>query len=124
MLQKGEMSDEQDAIRSRLPALPSFSSTTCTWGDTLELAMAARRRPPTRRIRSRESIDHAVGILMAHGGRTAKDAFQILVRASQRENRNCGILPTRSCSTPLNEAISQQNRPTEDAVGEDLGQLP
>jgi AmiR/NasT family two-component response regulator len=41
----------------------------------------------TQAIRSLESIDHAVEILMAHGGRTANDAFQILVRASQRENR-------------------------------------
>jgi GAF domain-containing protein len=38
-------------------------------------------------INSRETIDHAVGILMSGGGRTSTDAFQILVRASQRENR-------------------------------------
>jgi GAF domain-containing protein len=38
-------------------------------------------------IKSRETIDHAVGILMAAGGRSSNDAFQILVRASQRENR-------------------------------------
>ncbi|HEX3796296.1 MAG TPA: GAF and ANTAR domain-containing protein [Acidimicrobiales bacterium] len=38
-------------------------------------------------IKSRETIDHAVGILMAGGGRPATEAFQILVRASQRENR-------------------------------------
>jgi GAF domain-containing protein len=38
-------------------------------------------------MRSRATIDHAVGILMAHGGRSAEAAFQLLVRASQRENR-------------------------------------
>jgi GAF domain-containing protein len=38
-------------------------------------------------IKSRESIDHAIGILIASGGRTPKDAFEVLVRASQRENR-------------------------------------
>jgi GAF domain-containing protein len=38
-------------------------------------------------IKSRETIDHAVGVLMATGGRTPKDAFEILARASQRENR-------------------------------------
>jgi GAF domain-containing protein len=38
-------------------------------------------------MRSRATIDYAVGILMAQGGRSPEDAFQILVRASQRENR-------------------------------------
>jgi GAF domain-containing protein len=38
-------------------------------------------------IHSRAIIDYAVGILMAHGGRSPEDAFQLLVRASQRENR-------------------------------------
>jgi GAF domain-containing protein len=41
----------------------------------------------TQAIKSRETIDHAVGILMANGGLTPQDAFQLLVRASQRENR-------------------------------------
>ena len=41
----------------------------------------------TQAIKSRETIDHAVGILMATGGISPQDAFQILVRASQRENR-------------------------------------
>jgi GAF domain-containing protein len=41
----------------------------------------------TQAIKSRETIDHAVGILMATGGLTPQDAFQLLVRASQRENR-------------------------------------
>jgi GAF domain-containing protein len=41
----------------------------------------------TEAIKSRETIDHAVGILMANGGLSPQDAFQMLVRASQRENR-------------------------------------
>ena len=40
-------------------------------------------------MRSRATIDHAVGIIMASGGggRTPDEAFQLLVRVSQRENR-------------------------------------
>lgn len=38
-------------------------------------------------MRSRATIEHAVGILLADGGRTPEEAFQLLVRASQRENR-------------------------------------
>lgn len=36
---------------------------------------------------SRATIDHAIGILLAGGAPTPEEAFQILVRASQRENR-------------------------------------
>jgi GAF domain-containing protein len=38
-------------------------------------------------IESRETISQAVGILIAVGGRSPDEAFQILVSASQRENR-------------------------------------
>jgi GAF domain-containing protein len=38
-------------------------------------------------MRSRATIEHAVGILMAEGGRTPEETFQLLVRVSQRENR-------------------------------------
>jgi GAF domain-containing protein len=38
-------------------------------------------------LRSRSVIDQAIGILLAGGGRTPEEAFQLLVRASQRENR-------------------------------------
>jgi len=41
----------------------------------------------TQAIESRETINQAVGILIAAGGRTPKAAFQALVNASQRENR-------------------------------------
>ena len=48
--------------------------------------------------RSRATIDQAVGILMAHGGRSPDEAFQLLVRASQRENRKLRGSPPRSSS--------------------------
>jgi GAF domain-containing protein len=38
-------------------------------------------------MQHRAVIEQAKGILMATGGRNADDAFQLLVRASQRENR-------------------------------------
>jgi GAF domain-containing protein len=38
-------------------------------------------------MQTRATIDHAIGILMVHGGRKPEEAFQVLVRASQRENR-------------------------------------
>jgi GAF domain-containing protein len=38
-------------------------------------------------MRTRSTIEQAKGIVMAQGGRTADEAFQLLVRASQRENR-------------------------------------
>jgi GAF domain-containing protein len=38
-------------------------------------------------IETRETISQAVGILIAAGGRTPDEAFQVLVDASQRENR-------------------------------------
>jgi GAF domain-containing protein len=38
-------------------------------------------------MKTRETISQAVGILMARGGRSPDDAFQLLRSASQRENR-------------------------------------
>jgi GAF domain-containing protein len=38
-------------------------------------------------MKTRETISQAVGILMARGGRSPDDAFQLLASASQRENR-------------------------------------
>jgi GAF domain-containing protein len=38
-------------------------------------------------LRSRATIDQAIGIILAGGGRTPNEAFDLLVRASQRENR-------------------------------------
>jgi GAF domain-containing protein len=37
-------------------------------------------------MRSRAVIDQAIGIFLADGGRTPEEAFQLLVRVSQREN--------------------------------------
>jgi ANTAR domain len=36
---------------------------------------------------SRSTIDQAIGILMAPGGHTADEAIEVLIQASQRENR-------------------------------------
>jgi GAF domain-containing protein len=38
-------------------------------------------------LTSRRTIDYAIGLLMSTGGRSPEDAFQVLVRASQRQNR-------------------------------------
>lgn len=38
-------------------------------------------------LKSRSTIDYAIGLVMAAGGRSPNEAFQVLVRASQRENR-------------------------------------
>jgi GAF domain-containing protein len=38
-------------------------------------------------LTSRRMIDYAIGLLMSTGGRTPEAAFEMLVRASQRENR-------------------------------------
>ncbi len=45
-------------------------------------------------IRSRSTIDQAIGILMASGGHTSDEAFQLLIRASQRENRKLRDIAT------------------------------
>jgi GAF domain-containing protein len=45
-------------------------------------------------MRSRATIDHAVGIVMATGGKNSQEAFQVLVRASQRENRKLREIAT------------------------------
>ena len=41
----------------------------------------------SRALESRATIDHAVGIVLAAGGRTPEEAFQVLVQASRRQNR-------------------------------------
>lgn len=38
-------------------------------------------------LASRATIDYAIGLVMARGGRSPEEAFDVLVRASQRENR-------------------------------------
>lgn len=57
-------------------------------------------------MRSRATIDYAVGILMAHGGRSPEEAFQLLVRASQRENRKL-----REIATEIVERAARRQAP-------------
>jgi GAF domain-containing protein len=56
-------------------------------------------------LRSRASIDQAIGLIMAGGGRTPEEAFQLLVRASQRENRKL-----RDVAQAMVEAASRRSR--------------
>ena len=53
-----------------------LQDTTRRFGEQMEAAIA-----------SRTVIDQAKGVLMAHNGGTADEAFRTLVRASQRSNR-------------------------------------
>jgi GAF domain-containing protein len=45
-------------------------------------------------MQSRATIDHAVGIVMATGGKNSQQAFQVLVKASQRQNRKLREIAT------------------------------
>jgi GAF domain-containing protein len=58
-------------------------------------------------LESRSTIDHAVGIMMAGGGRTADDTFQSLVHASQRENRKI-----RDLAAEIVDRAEHRTRPT------------
>lgn len=71
----------------------TFASTAET-AENLRAAMA-----------SRATIEQAKGILMARGGISPEQAFEILVRASQRENRKL-----RDVASDLVERV-QQRRP-------------
>jgi GAF domain-containing protein len=57
-------------------------------------------------MRSRATIDYATGILMAAGGRNPEEAFQLLVRASQRENRKL-----REIAREIVERAAQRVKP-------------
>ena len=75
----------------------SFASTA-EMADNLRIAMA-----------SRATIEQAKGILMARGGITPDQAFEMLVRASQRENRKL-----RDVATELVERVQhRQPRPSD-----------
>ncbi|HET7719415.1 MAG TPA: GAF and ANTAR domain-containing protein, partial [Acidimicrobiales bacterium] len=69
----------------------SFASTA-EMAENLRIAMA-----------SRATIEQAKGILMARGGITADQAFEMLVRASQRENRKL-----RDVATELVARVQQR----------------
>lgn len=73
----------------------SFASTA-EMAENLRIAMA-----------SRATIEQAKGILMARGGITPEQAFEILVRASQRENRRL-----RNVATELVERVQQRQAGT------------
>jgi GAF domain-containing protein len=57
-------------------------------------------------LRSRSTIDQAMGILMADGGRSPDEAFQLLTRASQRENRKL-----RDIATSMVQNVTSRGRP-------------
>jgi GAF domain-containing protein len=61
-------------------------------GENLRQAMA-----------SRSTIDQAIGVLMSGGGCSPDEAFQLLVRASQRENRKL-----RDISTDIVSRVAQR----------------
>ena len=63
----------------------------------------------TEALKSRETIDHAVGIIMASGGRSPKDAFQILVRVSQRENRKLREVAADLVAKTVERSSSQRS---------------
>ncbi len=52
---------------------------------------------------SRATIEQAKGVLMARGGISPEQAFDILVRASQRENRKL-----RDVASDLVERVQQR----------------
>ena len=67
-------------------------------------ASVTRGENLTRALDSRATIDIATGILMAGGGRSPDDAFQMLVSASQRENRKL-----RDIAAEIVERTSQRD---------------
>ncbi|MGI8753662.1 MAG: GAF and ANTAR domain-containing protein [Acidimicrobiales bacterium] len=58
-------------------------------------------------LASRSTIDYAIGIVMAGGGQGPEEAFQVLVRASQREHRKL-----RTVAAELVERTTRRNPPT------------
>jgi len=67
----------------------------------------------TQAMDSRSTIDYAIGILLANGATTPDDAFQILVRASQRENRKLRDIAARWSSTPPSASPSGDEVPSD-----------
>lgn len=67
--------------------------------ENLEQAMATRA-----------TIDYAIGIVMAGGGRSPDEAFQVLVRASQRENRKL-----RTIAEEIVRGARQREKPARES---------
>jgi GAF domain-containing protein len=65
-------------------------------------------------LTSRRTIDYAIGLLMAAGGRSPEDAFQVLVRASQRENRKLREIAAEIVSSAQARAFDPPAQPVED----------
>ena len=102
-------------------ALVQFFVREGTLGDTLlhvaqlaclagpaDMAGITMNENLNQAMQSRATIDHAVGIVMATGGKTSKEAFQVLVRASQRENRKL-----REIAEEIVARVEASRRPTE-----------
>lgn len=66
-------------------------------------------------MQSRATIDHAVGIVMATGGKNSQEAFQVLVRASQRENRKL-----REIAEEIVARVETARRPTDSSSSDSV----
>jgi len=76
--------EDQDMVRAQMLAAQAaiVLSNAQAYHDARELSENLHQA-----LESRATIDYAIGILMSAGGRSPDDAFKMLVRASQRENR-------------------------------------
>jgi GAF domain-containing protein len=72
-------------------------------------------------MRSRSAIDQAMGILMADGGRSPHEAFQLLIRASQRENRKLRDIASGVVARTAERAGVGPLRPGSGSGGPDSG---
>lgn len=70
-------------------------------------------------LSSRSTIDYAIGILIAQSGHTPEDAFALLVRASQRENRKL-----RDIAAELVKRATSQARRSMPSGRTVIGQTP
>jgi GAF domain-containing protein len=81
--QPGRFGDEQTAQAEALAAQASIVLANAdAFHDERQL-----NENLNQALTSRRTIDYAIGLLMGTGGRSPEDAFQVIVRASQRENR-------------------------------------
>jgi GAF domain-containing protein len=61
-------------------------------------------------LTSRRMIDYAIGLLMSTGGRTPEDAFEVLVRASQRENRKLRDIATEIVTAVQKRPVTRPDK--------------
>lgn len=73
-------------------------------------------------MRFRATIDQAMGILMADGSRSPDEAFQFLVRVSQRENRKLRDIASDVVSRVTERTWVDRPRPGSGPAGPDSGQ--